>query len=91
MRAILIVAALLFVSPVIAAERTDADRYYACLVGNGAVELVNGSDAAAAFTAAVEQCQDEASAAADDDGGDMGSATEAVEDAAQSALDRLSE
>jgi hypothetical protein len=91
MRAIFVAVALLFAAPALGAAHSDADRYYACLVGNGAVELVNGSDAEAAFATALDACQNEASAAADDDGGDMGSATEAVEEAAQSAIDRLAE
>ncbi|MBN9347078.1 MAG: hypothetical protein J0I48_12900 [Devosia sp.] len=89
MRTILAAIALFLVTPAIAAEHTDADRYYSCLVGYGAVELVNGSDADAAFSSAVKACETEADAAADDDGGDIGSAVEGVEHAAQAALDKL--
>ena len=92
MRAILIALAIVAtLHPAFAAERDESDAYYACLVGNAAVEVLNGLESDAAVEAASVFCEAEAKALDGVATGDMGSDADAVYEAALAVADRLAE
>jgi hypothetical protein len=84
MRTLVFLSLLLTTSPALAEREPVLDAYFACLVGNAAVEFRYGLTEAEAFDAALKACTDEAAAANKEPGGDMGSAGEGVEHAAAS-------
>lgn len=58
MRTLLIAALILAASSALASDREpQLDLYYACLVGNAAVEINYGSDRLTAFDVALKACQ----------------------------------
>ena len=90
MRYLAILSLLLLIGPAVAQERLPAsDAYFACLVGKAAVEINYGANPDAAFETALGHCEEEAAESDKEPGGDMGSAAEAVQDAASAYVDRL--
>lgn len=90
MRFIIAVALVALTFPAVAEERYSAsDAYFACLVGKASVEINHRIGAVMAFEAALEACATERDLADEDYGGDMGSAAEAVEHAAESFVDAI--
>jgi hypothetical protein len=86
MRKLTLLSLLLVASPALAEREPALDAYFACLVGNAAVEFRYGVKEDEAFDAALKACTDEAAAADKESGGDMGSAAEGVEHAAYSYI-----
>ena len=71
------------------------DQYFACLVGQGAVEILHGGDSTAAWFAGLAACRDEQKAVEEHQGfPDADAAHDRVVDAgtfAQRALEQLTE
>jgi hypothetical protein len=61
MRSIAVLLLVGFASPVFAQEERGGvlDEYFACLVGQGAVDILHGGDAASGWVAAIAACVDE--------------------------------